>query len=96
MKTNHETDTMTSGSDTKATLIERIVGDSVTLGRVWASYGLEAGRQVLASSAKSLELTAGMLDRLAQEFGETPARRAAASTRDESADRAADASGDSA
>ncbi len=69
MKTNHENDTMTSGAATHTALLERLVGDSVSLGRVWTSYGLEAGRQVLASTAKTLELTAGMLERLGQELG---------------------------
>jgi len=38
------------------------------MGRVWARYGLHVGKQALEQSARSLELTADALGRLATRF----------------------------
>ncbi len=45
---------------------EAVVDSLVSLGSVWARYGLSVGRQALETSAKTLESTAKVLGAIAE------------------------------
>jgi hypothetical protein len=56
----------------RRTLDEEVTGvvqDFLSIGRSWARYGLNAGKHALVNSARTLELTADALGRLAVVLG---------------------------
>jgi hypothetical protein len=46
--------------------LEEIVDDLLGLGRMWAKHGITIGKMALKSSATTLEVTSGVLDKLAR------------------------------
>ncbi len=46
--------------------IEEMVDDLVGIGRMWAHHGMTIGKMALKSSAKTMEVTAGVLEKLAR------------------------------
>ncbi|MSP24363.1 MAG: hypothetical protein EXR75_04210 [Myxococcales bacterium] len=70
MNTHRNEDTLkTATFSSPATLIERLMEDGALFGRVWATYGIELGRHALTTTAKSFEITASVLGRVAAELG---------------------------
>ncbi len=65
---------MNTGTNGKATerndaeLIDRVIRDAGTIGKVWARYGLEVGKSALQTSATTLQKTAGLLGEIAAKF----------------------------
>jgi len=49
-------------------LIERTIRDAGSIGKVWARYGLLAGKNALETSATTLDKVAGLLNHLATSF----------------------------
>ena len=74
--TNHEdthsdvVDAESATADTSAVL-EDIVDEFIGLGRMWAKHGIKIGKMALKSSATTLEVTSGVLNKLADRL--TPA-----------------------
>mgnify|MGYP006928186186 CR=1 FL=1 len=46
--------------------LDEIVEDLVGIGRMWANHGLTIGRMAMKSSAKTLEVTSGVLEKIAR------------------------------
>ncbi len=55
--------------------VERVVGDLVAVGSVWASHGLKVGKLALQTSARTLQATAGLLGELSDRFEQQVDRR---------------------
>ena len=55
--------------------VERVVGDLVAVGSVWASHGLKLGKLALQTSARTLQATAGLLGDLSDRFEQQVDRR---------------------
>jgi len=49
--------------------IDEIVEELVGLGRMWAKHGITIGKMALKSSATTLEVTSGVLEKLARRVG---------------------------
>ena len=60
------TSTHENKADAKnAELIDRVIRDAGSIGKVWARYGLEVGKSALQTSATTLQKTASLLGELA-------------------------------
>jgi len=46
--------------------IEEIVEDLAGLGRMWAKHGIDIGKTALKNSARTLEVTSGVLEKIAR------------------------------
>ena len=55
--------------------VERVVGDLVAVGSVWASHGLKLGKLALQTSATTLQATARLLGDLSDRFEQQVDRR---------------------
>lgn len=55
-------------------LLERTLREAGSIGKVWARYGLVAGKNALETSAVTLKKVAGLLDGLSAQFKDTPAK----------------------
>ncbi len=49
-----------------------LLDDLFSVGRAWASHGLNIGKQSLQHSAKTLELTAAALEAIAKRLSDNP------------------------
>ncbi len=56
---------MTNEAERATEESQQLVGSLVETGLAWARYGLTVGRMALETSAKSLQVTAGALGKLA-------------------------------
>jgi hypothetical protein len=64
MNETHETN--------KDAAAERAVDDLMAIGKVWARYGLSAGKAALETSATTLQRTASFLGNLSKTIGAEP------------------------
>jgi hypothetical protein len=56
--------------------LEQALKDLIALGRVWASYGLNVGKQALQTAARSQETAAKLLGELAAQLSDERQRNA--------------------
>lgn len=61
--TNDKTDSRDNGE-----LVDRVIRDAGSIGKVWAKYGLHAGRAALDATATTLHKTASLLGDIATRF----------------------------
>ena len=61
----------TREAETTKTTPSDLVGALVGVGAAWARYGLAVGRASLSASAKSLEVTSDVLERLSRAIEDT-------------------------
>ncbi len=59
-----------------AAKVESVVRDLVSLGSLWAKYGLTVGQQLLETSSRTLATTAKLLGETARSFEESAKRSA--------------------
>lgn len=65
MNENNQTDPQTSEACDMSAQLETTVKELLSLGQVWASYGLCAGKHALEATARSQETLARLLGDLA-------------------------------
>jgi hypothetical protein len=63
----------TETSKPSAEKLESVVGEIVSLGSLWAKYGLTVGQQLLETTSRTLATTAKLLGETARNF-EQPAK----------------------
>lgn len=68
MSTNEANNEGTKIHNAVSTEIEQLLGELWALGRLWARYGLTAGKQALETSARTQEVAARCLGELAERF----------------------------
>ena len=65
MNENNETHHQSTDSTARSAHLETTMKDLLSLGQLWASYGLSAGKHALEASARTQETLARLLGELA-------------------------------
>jgi hypothetical protein len=66
-ETNQTTETQTPKRDARGSF-DQLAHEIVEIGRAWAGYGLTVASRSLQTSAQTIDLAAGSLDRLSRAF----------------------------
>ncbi len=78
--TTSTTETSTTADASRSPRVERAMENLLTIGRLWATHGIEIGRSALATSAESLRLASETLGDLKGRLSGEPEAEAARPT----------------